>query len=126
MVVLDTNIVIAMFRQEESVLKPIRQGAVIHVPIIVIGELYFGAAKSQRKEENQQRIEQLTEQVTLLYCLDDTPKYYAQIKQELKQKGRPIPENDIWIAALAQEYGLSLVSRDGHFKYIDDLSLIQW
>ena len=126
MVVLDTNIVIAMFRQEESVLEPIRQGAVIHVPIIVIGELYFGAAKSQRKEENRQRIEQLTEQVTLLYCLDETPKYYAQIKQELKQKGRPIPENDIWIAALAQEYGLPLVSRDGHFKYIDDLSLIQW
>ncbi len=126
MVVLDTNIVIALFRQEESVLEPIRQGAVIHVPIIVVGELYFGAAKSQRKEENQQRIEQLTGHVTLLYCLDDTPRYYAQIKQELKQKGRPIPENDIWIAALAQEYGLPLVSRDQHFAYIDNLSLIQW
>ncbi len=126
MVVLDTNIIIALFRQEESVLEPIRQGAIIHVPIIVIGELYFGAAKSQRKKENRQRIEQLTEQVTLLYCLDETPKYYAQIKQELQQKGRPIPENDIWISALAQEYGLPLVSRDGHFSYIDDLSLIQW
>ncbi len=126
MVVLDTNIVIALFRQEESVLEPIRQGAVIHVPIIVIGELYFGAAKSQRKKENRRRIEQLTEQVTLLYCLDETPKYYAQIKQELQQKGRPIPENDIWIAALAQEYGLPLVSRDRHFNHIDDLSLIQW
>ncbi len=121
MVVLDTNIVIALFRQEESVLEPIRQGTVIHVPIIVIGELYFGVANSQRKKENQQRIEQ----VTLLYCLDETPKYYAQIKQELQQKGRPIPENDIWIAALAQKHRLPLVSRDGHFRYVDDLSIIQ-
>lgn len=125
-VVLDTNIVIAFFKQDEQVLKPIREGALVHVPIIVIGELYFGAAKSARQQANQQRIEVFTQEVTLLYCLDETPKYYAQIKQALKSKGTPIPENDIWIAAIAQEYGLPLVSRDQHFQYIDNLSLIQW
>lgn len=125
-VVLDTNIVIAFFRQDEKVLKPIRDGAKMNIPVIVAGELYFGVEKSQQQQANRQKIDKLIQEVTLLYCLDDTPQHYARIKSELKKKGTPIPENDIWIAAIAQNYALPLVSRDRHFQHISNLSLIQW
>ena len=122
----DTNIVIAFFKQEEKVLAPVRKGVNVYVPIIVIGELYFGAEKSQHQQANRQKIEALTQETTVLYCLDETPKHYARIKNQLKIKGAPIPENDIWIAAIAQEYNLPLITRDQHFKHIDRLQIIQW
>ncbi len=56
----------------------------------------------------------------------DTAKFYASIKVKLYNKGRPIPENDIWISAIAVQYQLILVSRDEHFKEIDDLKLEVW
>ncbi|RLB16513.1 MAG: VapC toxin family PIN domain ribonuclease, partial [Deltaproteobacteria bacterium] len=51
---------------------------------------------------------------------------YAKIKNALREKGRPIPENDIWIAAIAVQYNLTLVSRDDHFKRIDGLHTEIW
>ena len=51
---------------------------------------------------------------------------YGQIKNNLRAKGRPIPENDIWIAALAKQYGLTLVTRDGHFGEVDGLAIEAW
>ncbi len=50
----------------------------------------------------------------------------GQIKDELRQKGRPIPENDIWIAAITQQHNLSLSTRDAHFEHIDHLSIVVW
>ncbi|TDA70360.1 MAG: type II toxin-antitoxin system VapC family toxin [Clostridia bacterium] len=55
-----------------------------------------------------------------------TAYYYGQVKAQLKVKGHPIPENDIWIAAAALQHGLTLVSRDTHFKPIEGLSLEAW
>lgn len=51
---------------------------------------------------------------------------YASLRLELKKIGRPIPEHDIWIAAICLEYNVTLLSRDGHFDYIPDLKLINW
>lgn len=48
-----------------------------------------------------------------------TAKAYSEVRDELRQKGRPIPENDIWIAALARQHGQPVVSRDGHFDYVE-------
>jgi len=56
----------------------------------------------------------------------DTAKLYGEIKNRLKVKGRPIPENDIWIAALAQQYSLTLASNDGHFSEIENLQAEMW
>jgi tRNA(fMet)-specific endonuclease VapC len=55
-----------------------------------------------------------------------TAKHYAQIRHVLRVKGRPIPENDIWIAAVAIQYGLILLTRDAHFQAVDGLSLKSW
>jgi tRNA(fMet)-specific endonuclease VapC len=56
----------------------------------------------------------------------DVAKEYGVVKQELRQKGRPIPENDIWIAATARKLNLVLVTRDRHFDEVDGLTKVDW
>ena len=56
----------------------------------------------------------------------DTTFHYASIRNELRQKGRPIPENDLWIAALAIQYGLRIVSRDLHFDEVGGIDRVAW
>lgn len=96
------------------------------VPSVVIGELYFGAYKSSRVAFNAARIEEFSAGNTILPCDADTGKWYGQIKQELKLKGSPIPENDIWIAAVARQYDLTLVTRDDHFQRIPNFQTESW
>jgi tRNA(fMet)-specific endonuclease VapC len=62
----------------------------------------------------------------VLSCDAKTGDFYGQVKTTLRIKGRPIPDNDIWIAALALQYDLALVTRDAHFNEVDTLSTEQW
>ncbi len=122
---LDTVMVAAYFNQE-AVLRQKLQGISIYVSSITIGELYFGAYNSQRVADNIQQIRDFVVLTPVLLCNHVTGDYYGQIKRALKAKGRPIPENDVWIAATALQYDLTLISRDGHFKEIDALKLEVW
>jgi tRNA(fMet)-specific endonuclease VapC len=63
---------------------------------------------------------------TVLKVDQYTAEIYAQIRFELKQKGRPLPDNDIWIAALARQHNLSLVTRDSHFNVVDGIQRMSW
>jgi tRNA(fMet)-specific endonuclease VapC len=74
-------------------------------------------------ERNIEKIDEFVANSTILSCDAYTAKIYGKIKGDLKKKGKPIPENDIWIAALADQYGLLLVTKDSHFKNIDDFSV---
>ena len=123
---LDTNIVIALFGEDISVQKHIARAREIFIPSTVIGELFFGAFKSARPKENVTRIENFSAVSTVLVCGIGTSREYGRIKHLLLKKGKPIPENDIWVAALAIEYDLTLVTRDEHFKNIDDLKRTVW
>src|SRR5437588_6623617 len=123
---LDTNIVIAIFAGDPDVLERLSEPNEIFLPTIVLGELYYGARKSTHIETNISRIDDLAATTTLLGCDLSTARHYGQIKNDLRAKGRPIPENDIWIAAVAQQHGLTLVSRDTHFDEVDTLSLEVW
>ncbi len=123
---LDTNIVIAIFAQDASVAFQLVTATEVLIPSIVIGELFFGAYNSTRKAENVQRIIDFIEANTIIPCDSETAKFYGQIKNNLKIKGRPIPENDIWIAAIAQQYHLTLISRDGHLNEVDSIKLEVW
>lgn len=98
----------------------------IFIPSTVLGELYFGAHKSQKVQDNISRIDEFALSNTILSCDMDTAKQYGDSKNRLKMKGRPIPENDIWIAALAQQYSLILASNDAHFGEIADLRTETW
>jgi len=64
--------------------------------------------------------------MTVLGCDSGTAGFYGAIKNNLLKKGKPIPENDIWIASVALQFGLFLVSRDIHFQNIDGLTLEKW
>lgn len=123
---LDTNILIALFANEQSIIDQISQAAELFLPSIVVGELYYGAEKSGRKAVNLRRIDQLITTNTILECDARTARIYGAIKNQLKERGRPIPENDIWIAAITQQYQLTLVTRDTHFESIDSLDIVVW
>jgi tRNA(fMet)-specific endonuclease VapC len=123
---LDTNIVIAIFADEAVVRQKLAEAAEVFVPSIVLGELYYGAQKSARSASNVTRVDELAANNTVLVCDTETARHYGQIKSELRAKGRPIPENDLWIAAVAKQYQLTLVTRDGHFDNVDRLLTAMW
>ncbi len=125
-VLLDTNIVIALFAKEELVLSRLSSAGEIFVPAIVLGELYYGARKSTQPEANLARIDEFAAAAPVLACDATTASHYGRIKNDLRQKGRPIPENDLWIAALALQHALSIASRDEHFSHIDALAIEAW
>ena len=123
--VLDTNAVVALFN-EDRLLKTLLAGSTLYLPIIVVGELYYGAYKSGKFEINVQRLKQFLSQNVLLNDDEVTGDIYGQIKNALKTKGRPLPENDIWIAAIARQHNLPVVTRDAHFSHIDHLQIEGW
>lgn len=124
-VLLDTNIVSAALEQETEVVSRLTAVTVI-IPNVVVGELYYGAYASTRIENNLQRIEALLEDFSVLTSDEETARQYGLVRAGLKRKGRPIPENDVWIAALALQYNLTLVTRDKHFAEVDGLTIESW
>ena len=123
---LDTNIVIALFANDSALVNEIAKTQDIFIPAIVVGELFYGANKSGRPQENSQRIDEFVSDNVILHCDAKTARLYGEIKSKLQKKGLPIPENDIWIAAIAVQHNLTLISRDKHFKEVDGLSLKKW
>ncbi len=123
---LDTGIVIALFANERSVVEQIEDAEEIFIPSVVIGELYYGARKSGRVRENVARIDLFAEANVVLLCDNETSRWYGVIKDLLRQKGSMIPENDVWIAALALRQGLILVTRDSNFDAVTNLKTERW
>jgi tRNA(fMet)-specific endonuclease VapC len=123
---LDTNIIIALFADEALVKQNLALADAVFISSIVIGELFYGARKSGRITANLSRIDEFTSSNTILNCDTETARRYGEVKNRLRIKGRPLPENDIWIAALALQYDLTLITRDAHFQEIEDLRLIAW
>lgn len=123
---LDTNIIIGLFADEEVVKSNFAQADAVFIPSIVAGELYYGARKSARTTKNLERIDELVAESAVLVCDVETAQYYGEVKNKLRRKGRPLPENDIWIAALALQYNLTLVTRDAHFQEIKNLQTVAW
>ena len=123
---LDSNAVISLFANDQNVVSLIASASECHLPVIVLGELLYGARKSNRVSENIQRILDFQQSINLLVCDDQTANSYSDVKNLLRLQGRPIPENDIWIAALARQYQYTLVSRDGHFQEVEQLTMEVW
>lgn len=123
---LDTNIVIAIFAKDSGVVDHLAQATEVFVPSIVLGELFYGARKSTQAQANIARIEEFAGDTVVLACDAATGREYGRIKNDLRIKGRPIPENDIWIAAIALQHGLTVVSRDDHFDEVSNLTVTTW
>jgi tRNA(fMet)-specific endonuclease VapC len=123
---LDTNIVIALLQGDDTVLSNLDQAPEVFIPAVALGELFFGAAKSGRPSENTAKVERFATGRAIVSCDLDVAREYGRLKQHLKEKGRPLPENDIWIAAMAKHHGMVLVTRDRHFRDVADLSTTDW
>ena len=121
---LDTNVVIALLEGEAVVKDQFAQADEVFVSSIALGELYFGAGKSGRPQTNLARIDEFAADNVVLGCDTDTARRYGEVKNALRLKGRPIPENDIWIAAVAVQYDLTLVTRNiDDYDDVPDLKL---
>jgi tRNA(fMet)-specific endonuclease VapC len=123
---LDTNIVIALLEGEDVVVSNLDRAPQVFIPAIVLGELFFGAVKSGRPSENTATLERFAASRAIVPCDLDVAREYGRLKQTLKAKGRPLPENDIWIAAAAIHHGMVLITRDHHFREVPDLSTADW
>jgi len=123
---LDTNVIISLFANEATVQDNLAQADEVFVPSVVIGELCFGAHKSVRAKENLARIDEFASNTVVLGCDIETARHYGEIKNALRLKGHPLPENDIWIAAVAFQHDLTLVTRDTHFDDIENLEVAVW
>jgi tRNA(fMet)-specific endonuclease VapC len=123
---LDTNIVVAFFAGEESLHERFRDVGPLVLCVPVLGELFFGATKSNQMATNLQRLADLYNNITVVDCLLNTARVYGYVKHELQSAGRPIPENDLWIAAIAIEHDLILVTRDAHFSVVPNLKTERW
>lgn len=123
---LDTNIVIALWGGDNDVVRQFNQNMLVYVPSIVFGELYYGAKKSARSDLNLARIDEFASSVEMIDVDFRDARLYGEIKDQLRKNGRPIPENDIWIAALAMRHELTLVTRDAHFQSVQGLKIEMW
>jgi tRNA(fMet)-specific endonuclease VapC len=118
---LDTNLAIAILNQDGHSEQWLSKSDTIFLPIPVIGELRFGALKSNRVTENQKRIEKLVVACHVLPIDLDTSDVYARIRYELRKRGTPIPANDLWIAAICVQHNIPIVTADGHFDLVPGL-----
>lgn len=123
---LDTNIVIAVFNGDALLQRRVISTPEIYLSIVTLGELFYGAHNSQRVQENVDRIDDFASSTTILDCDSRMALRYGSIKSGLRKQGTPIPENDIWIAALAAQHDLALVTRDQHFSVIKDVKRESW
>lgn len=123
---LDTNIIIGLPKRERSVIDALTEAAEVFVPVVALGELYFGAARSGRPEANRAVLDQFIVGRVILPCDLGVAREYGRLKGVLKAQGTPLPENDMWIAAIALHHGLTVVSRDQHFREIAGLVTAGW
>jgi tRNA(fMet)-specific endonuclease VapC len=125
-VLLDTNIISALLKGDTLVADQIDNASEVYISSIVIGELFYGAEYSVKIEQNIANIKQLIATYNILNIDDETAMVYGKIKADLRKKGTPIPENDIWIASAAVQHKLKLSTRDKHFHQITGLKTLAW
>jgi len=124
-VALDTNIAIDLMNGKEETLQFVKQFQTVCLPVTVCGELLFGVKNSANRLLNEPRFNAFINNCIVLDANALVAEEYGELRLALKQKGKPIPENDIWIAAICIVNEIPLFSRDKHFEYVDQLVLIK-
>jgi tRNA(fMet)-specific endonuclease VapC len=124
-ILLDTNCYTAFLAGDRDILQALTEAQTTFVSIFVLGELYAGFKGGTREKENRNDLGKFLKKpsVVTIDASIETAQLFGIIKDMLKQAGRPIPINDIWIAAHALEFGAELVTHDKHFANIPGLRL---
>ena len=122
-ITIDYNVIINLFRGKIEEKLFFEQNNLFSIPSIVVGELIFGAENSSQPEKHFNQFNDFIKNKEVLIVDKNTAELYGKIKSKLRKNGTPIPENDIWIAALTIQHNLILVTNDNHFKHIKSLKI---
>lgn len=122
-ILIDTNAYVAFKRGETSIVEVIQHAEIIGMSPIVIGELLGGFDCGNKSKRNRDELQHFltSSRIRLFPLTSDTANFYSQIYSSLRSKGKPIPSNDMWIAAQTLEHGCVLCTHDKHFKAIEGL-----
>lgn len=124
--ILDTNALSAVADDDAGVGAVLARAEQVAIPVIVLGEYRYGIAQSRNRSAYESWLTELLNDCMVLDINEATTHYYAEIAGELKRKGKPIPTNDLWIAALCRQHALPLLSRDRHFDGMEGIKRIGW
>lgn len=126
--ILDTNALSALGCENQEILELFRRPDTPkpYLCFICLGEYRTGLLSSTRPQKPLALLEHLCASWETLHSDNDTIAHYAEIGNRLRAIGRPIPTNDIWIAALARQHALPILSRDRHFDFIPDIQRLEW
>jgi len=121
---LDTNMYVAFKRGDNDAMELLRLADEVHLSTVVLGELLAGFAAGSREKRNREELTAFLDspRVSVDAVEEVTADFYGRIFALLRRKGRPIPTNDLWIAATALQHGLVLATRDDHFAAIEGLA----
>lgn len=124
--ILDTNALSAAAEEHPGVMGILAGVQQLALPVVVIGEYRYGIAQSRHGARYRRWLEALITDCTVLDVNVQTTHHYAAINVELRQAGKPIPTNDLWIAALCRQHGLPLLSQDRHFDVVSGIQRLGW
>ncbi|MGB6877153.1 MAG: type II toxin-antitoxin system VapC family toxin [Candidatus Acidiferrales bacterium] len=124
--ILDTNALSAAAEEHPGVIKILAGAQHLALPVVAIGEYRYGIAQSRHRARYRSWLDGLIRDCRVLEITEETTHHYAAINVELKQTGKPIPTNDLWIAALSRQHDLPVLSRDRHFDAISGIHRLDW
>jgi predicted nucleic acid-binding protein len=124
--ILDTNALSAVAEGQAAATQLVARAASVAVPVIVLGEYRLGIAQFRHKTAYESWLQEWIGAISVLNIDEATTSSYASIGLELKAKGKPIPTNDLWIAALCRQHSLPLLSQDRHFDLVAGLQRLSW
>lgn len=124
-ILLDTNAYAAFKKGDAPALDVVRTAESLILSTVVIGELLAGFSAGRREADNRRELTTFAEssRVSVLDVDALTADFYAAVWMQLRRKGRPIPSNDLWIAATALQHDLAVFTYDRHFQGIDGLRI---
>src|SRR5579862_3511224 len=124
--ILDTNALSAAADDDPAVIAELARADEMAIPVIVLGEYRHGIAQSRHLANYENWLSGLLNDCMILDVNEPTTRHYAEVTLELRRAGKPLPTNDVWIAALCRQYSLPLVSRDRHFDLIAGIKRLSW
>ena len=124
--ILDTNALSAFIDGEAAVGEILREEDRVAIPVIVLGEFRYGISGSRQRPAYERWLDRHLPAFEVLPVTEETAVVYAAVRVALKESGHPIPANDAWIAALALEHRLQVLSRDQHFDAVRGIRRRTW
>lgn len=124
--ILDTNALSSLAEKDARLIARLRNARRVVVTMISLGEFTYGIRQSRLASELDVWLKGFLMRAEVLTLDLRTIDQYAAVRTELRMAGTPIPANDCWIAALARQHRLPIVSRDEHFDKVDQVRRIAW